>query len=93
MRRNLRPLMKLIEMQKRKPNYNNFEDQIGEDTPVELGRFATRDSFERFKAKAQHFLREYVGDLAIHKLRMNEALAQTDLIDLNERSRKRLGAA
>lgn len=85
--------MKLIEMQKRKPIYTNYEDQIGEETPVELGGFATKDSFKRFKAKAQHFLREHGDELAIHQLRMNEALAQTDLIDLNERSQIRFGAA
>ncbi len=81
-RRRLRVLVKLIDKQKRKPIYTDFEDQVGENSLVELPGFATLDSFERFRAKTRLFLREHEGDLVIHKLRMNEPLTTTDLREL-----------
>jgi type I restriction enzyme R subunit len=81
-RRRLRALVKLIEKQKRKPIYTDFEDQIGSETTVELPGFTAPDSFERFRAKTRQFLREHEDDLVIHKLRMNEPLTATDLQEL-----------
>jgi type I restriction enzyme R subunit len=81
-RRHLRALVKLIEKQKRKPIYTDFEDQIGSETTVELPGFASPDSFERFRAKTRQFLHEHEDDLVIHKLRMNEPLTATDLHEL-----------
>ena len=54
-RRRLRALVKLIEKQKRKPIYTDFEDEIGDEQPVELPDFATSDSVERFRAKKDSF--------------------------------------
>ena len=51
-RRRLRALVKLIDKQQRKPIYTNFEDEIGDESPVELPGFATPDSYERFRAKS-----------------------------------------
>jgi type I restriction enzyme R subunit len=81
-RRRLRALVKLIEKQKRKPIYTDFEDQIGSETTVELPGFTAPDSFERFRAKTRQFLHEHEDDLVIHKLRMNEPLTATDLQEL-----------
>jgi type I restriction enzyme R subunit len=81
-RKRIRALVKLIEKQKRKPIYTDFEDEIGAETNVELPGFAAPDSFERFRAKTRQFLREHESDLVIHKLRMNEALTATDLLEL-----------
>ena len=81
-RKRIRALVKLIEKQKRKPIYTDFEDQIGSETTVELPGFAAPDSFERFRAKTRQFLRDHEDDLVIHKLRMNEPLTATDLHEL-----------
>ena len=81
-RKRIRALVKLIEKQKRKPIYTDFEDQIGSETTVELPGFAAPDSFERFRAKTRQFLRDHEDDLVIHKLRMNEPLTAMDLHEL-----------
>ena len=81
-RRRLRALVKLIEKQKRKPIYTDFDDEIGGETAIELPGFASPDSFERFRSKTRQFLREHEDDLVIHKLRMNEPLTATDLQEL-----------
>ncbi|MHB9008550.1 MAG: type I restriction-modification enzyme R subunit C-terminal domain-containing protein, partial [Limisphaerales bacterium] len=81
-RRRLRALVKLIEKQKRKPIYTDFDDEIGGETAIELPGFASPDSFERFRCKTRQFLREHEDDLVIHKLRMNEPLTATDLQEL-----------
>lgn len=81
-RKRLRALVKLIEKQKRKPLYSDFEDVLGTETEVDLPGFAAPDDFERFRAKTRKFLREHEDHLVIHKLRMNEPLTAKDLQEL-----------
>lgn len=81
-RRRLRDLVKLIEKSQRKPIYTNFEDEMGAEIGVELPGFTSSSSFEKFRAKAQAFLRAHQQHVAIHKLRMNKALSQSDLDEL-----------
>ncbi len=81
-RRRLRNLVQLIEKQKRIPVYSDFEDELGTETGVELPGFKTADGFERFRAKAQAFLRAHQDHVAVHKLRMNRALTAADLAEL-----------
>jgi type I restriction enzyme R subunit len=81
-RKRLRALVKLIDKQKRKPIYTDFEDVLGDEATVDLPGFAAPDSFERFRAKARAFLREHETHVAVHKLRMNVALTRSDLDDL-----------
>jgi len=81
-RRRLRDLVKLIEKSQRRPIYTNFEDEIGAEIGVELPGFTSDSSFEKFRAKAQAFLRAHQQHVAIHKLRMNKALSQADLDEL-----------
>ncbi len=83
-RKKLRALVKLIEKQKRKPIYSDFEDLIGDETLVELPGFASPDGFERFRAKARAFLREHENHITIQKLRMNKALTPGDLDELEK---------
>ena len=77
--------MKLIEKQRRKPIYTDFEDEMGGETRVVLPGFAVGADYEKFRAKAQAFLRQHLDHLAIRKLRMNRALAATDLAELERR--------
>jgi type I restriction enzyme R subunit len=81
-RKRLRALVKLIDKQKRKPIYTDFEDQMGIEASVDLPGFAAPDSFERFRAKARAFLKQHEDHIAIHKLRMNKALTAADLAEL-----------
>ncbi len=82
MRRRLRELIKLIEKQKRKPIYTDFEDEMGGETAVELPGFGQGTDYAKFRAKAQAFLRAHQDHVAIHKLRMNKALTAADLGEL-----------
>ncbi len=81
-RRRLRDLVKFIEKQKRKPIYSDFEDVMGASTNVELPGLADGAGFEKFRAKAQAFLRDHQDHIAVHKLRMNRALTAADLTEL-----------
>lgn len=82
LRRRLRDLVKLIEKQKRKPIYTDFEDQMGGETAVTLPGFSEGTDYAKFRAKARAFLRAHQNHLAIHKLRMNKPLTETDLAEL-----------
>lgn len=81
-RRRLRDLVRLIEKQKRKPIYTDFEDQMGPEVSVELFGAGVEGEFETFRVKAQAFLRAHQNHVTIHKLRMNKALTASDLAEL-----------
>ncbi|MBL8529041.1 MAG: restriction endonuclease subunit R, partial [Burkholderiales bacterium] len=82
LRRRLRELIRLIEKQKRKPIYTDFEDEMGDETPVGLPGFGHGTDYARFLAKARAFLRAHLDHVAIHKLRMNKPLTASDLDEL-----------
>ena len=82
MRRRLRDLIKLIEKQKRKPIYTDFEDELGAEAAVELPGFAGGGGLANFRAKARVFMRAHQVHVAIHKLRMNRPLTAADLVEL-----------
>ncbi|MGH8248796.1 MAG: type I restriction-modification enzyme R subunit C-terminal domain-containing protein, partial [Gammaproteobacteria bacterium] len=81
-RRRLRDLVKLIEKQKRKPIYTDFEDVMGAETGVVLPGFGEGTDFAKFRAKVQAYLRAHQDHIAIHKLRMNKPLTDADLAEL-----------
>jgi type I restriction enzyme R subunit len=81
-RKRLRALVKLIEKQKRKLIYTDFEDLMGGESEVNLPGFDAPDTFERFRAKARAFLKEHEDHITIRKLRMNKALTRSDLDEL-----------
>lgn len=81
-RKRLRLLVKLIERRQRKPIYTDFEDQLGNESAIDLPEFTTTDDFEKFREKARAFLREHLDLLAIQKLRLNEPLTALDLKEL-----------
>lgn len=91
-RRRLRALVKLIEKSRRKPVYSDFEDEIGPGSSIVLPGFSGPRSFERFREKAQTFLREHQNHISIQKLRTNEPLTPTDVQEL-ERMLRESGVA
>ncbi|MFM7518110.1 MAG: type I restriction-modification enzyme R subunit C-terminal domain-containing protein [Pirellula sp.] len=78
-RRRLRDLIQFIEKKERKPIYTNFEDELGDETPVDLTDFVAQDTFERFRDKARAFLRGHLDIDAVRKLHTNEPLSTEDL--------------
>ncbi|OJY72334.1 MAG: restriction endonuclease subunit R [Rhodospirillales bacterium 70-18] len=83
-RKRLRGLVHLIEKRKRMLVYTNFQDEIGDATEVDFDAFTPPDAFEKFRAKARHFLRQHEDHVAIHKLRTNRQLTSTDLEALEQ---------
>jgi type I restriction enzyme R subunit len=81
-RRRLRDLVRLIDRQRRKPVYTDFEDEMGPEAEVELPGLGAGRDFERFRQKARAFLRGHEDHLTIRKLRMDHALTATDLAEL-----------
>ena len=81
-RKRLRLLVKLIEKAKRQPVYTDFEDELGNESTVELPGFGAGADFERFRAKVRQFLRAHENHLTIHKLRWNMPLTSADLGEL-----------
>lgn len=81
-RRRLRDLVQFIEKKERKPIYTNFEDEMGDESNIELSEFAGQDTFERFRDKARAFLRRHLDIDAVRKLHTNEPLSTGDLDDL-----------
>ncbi|HWL81885.1 MAG TPA: DEAD/DEAH box helicase family protein [Roseomonas sp.] len=81
-RKRLRGLVHLIEKRKRKPIYTDFEDEIGEGVDIDFQAFTPPDAFEKFRAKARHFLRQKLDHVAVHKVRTNRQLTPTDLEEL-----------
>jgi type I restriction enzyme R subunit len=81
-RRRLRDLVKLIEKQKRKPIYTDFEDEMGTEVSVVLPGVGGSADFARFRAKVQVYLRAHQDHITIQKLRTNRALTASDLAEL-----------
>lgn len=78
----LRDLVQFIEKKQRKPIYTNFQDEMGDESQIELSEFAGRDTFERFRDKARAFLRKHMDIAAVRKLHTNRPLSTVDLNDL-----------
>ena len=78
----LRDLVKLIEKRKRKVIFTDFEDEMGDESGFVLPGLGETAGYEKFRAKAQAFLRAHQDHAAIQKLRMNQALSAGDLAEL-----------
>jgi type I restriction enzyme R subunit len=81
-RKRLRSLVKLIEKSKRMAVYTDFQDALGYETTMTLPGFGAGTDYEKFRAKAQQFLKANESHSAIHKLRFNEPLTPTDVREL-----------
>ncbi len=82
-RKRLRSLIKFIDKGVRRIVYTDFEDELGGETEVVLpGIGIPAHDFERFRAKARHFLKAHLDHVAVQKLRLNKPLTATDLTEL-----------
>ncbi len=84
-RKRLRLLVPLIERSKKGVVFADFEDEIGEAGVVELpgiGGTVGSPEFAQFRKKAEHFLKENLGEAAVAKVRSGEPLSDADIADL-----------
>lgn len=82
MRRRLRGLVQFIDKRERKVVFTDFEDEMGEESAVELPGLAVGTDEARFRAKAQAFLRRHLDHVAVAKLHRNRPLTASDLDEL-----------
>lgn len=82
MRRRLRNLVQLIDKRQRKVVYTNFEDVMDAEREIELPSFTAGTDYDKFRDKAQAFLRANLDHVAVRKLRMNRPLTASDLAEL-----------
>jgi type I restriction enzyme R subunit len=83
-RMRIRGLARFIEKTARNPIYTDFEDTIGEGVEVALHHVTPGTNFERFRAKAEAYLREHLDNLALQRLRRNKQLTPGDLTELEQ---------
>jgi len=83
-RRKLRDLVQFIERQNRKVLFTDFQDEIGDQTTIDLIGVTPAADMERFRAKARAFLRQHEDHITVHRLRMNKALTPSDLQALED---------
>jgi len=83
-RRRLRALVKLIPKGMKKVVFTDFEDELGELTPIELPQVTAGLNMAKFKEKARVFLKEHESHLALQRLRRNQPLTPTDLEELEK---------
>ncbi|WP_245542937.1 type I restriction-modification enzyme R subunit C-terminal domain-containing protein [Ruania albidiflava] len=80
----LRSLVQFVERTARKPVYTDFEDTVGDAAFVDLPGVTPGTDFERFRAKAETYLRQHIDHVALQRLHRNKPLTPEDLTSLAE---------
>ncbi|WP_417374398.1 DEAD/DEAH box helicase family protein [Glutamicibacter protophormiae] len=80
----IRGLIRFIEKTRRNPVYTDFEDLLGEGVEVHLPGVTPGTNFERFRSKAEAYLRQHLENLALQRLRRNKQLTPEDLTELEQ---------
>ncbi len=78
----IRSLVRFIEKIRRSPVYTDFEDRLGTGVEILLPRATPGTDFERFRSKAEAYLRQHLDNLALQRLRRNRRLTPADLTEL-----------
>ena len=81
-RKKLRALVKLIEKSKKIVVYTDFEDELGDETTIDLPQVNTGMDLAKFKEKARQFLRKHESHVSLQRLRRNQPLTPSDLGEL-----------
>ena len=82
MRLRLRGLVRFVEKTTQNPVYTDFEDTLHDLNPVELPQVTAGMNWDRFRAKAQAYLRQHEDHVALQRLRRNMQLTEDDLAAL-----------
>ena len=80
----LRKLVRFIERTIKNPIYTDLEDVFGEATFVDLPGITPGTNFERFRAKAQAYLKQHEDHVALQRLRRNKQLTPEDMGSLEK---------
>lgn len=80
----IRSLVRFIEKTSRNPVYTDFEDVASEGVEVALPGITPGTNYERFKSKAEAFLRQHLHNLTLQRLRRNKQLTPDDLTELEQ---------
>ena len=83
-RRRLRGLIALIEIESQDPLYTDFSDELVEVKELEATGLLTRDEFLQFRLRAQSFLKQHEDHLTMQRLRRNLPLTPSDLEELQQ---------
>lgn len=83
-RRRLRALVKLIPKGQKKVVYTDFEDELGEAATIDLPQVTAGLNMGKFREKARQFLKAHQSHLSLQRLRRNQPLTPTDLIELEK---------
>lgn len=78
----IRSLVRFIEKTRRSPVYTDFEDVLGDGVEITLPHATPGTNFERFRSKAEAYLRQHLDNLALQRLRRNRQLTAGDLSEL-----------
>jgi type I restriction enzyme R subunit len=81
-RRRLRDLLQHMEKSGGKTITTDFKDQIGAGTEVDLPNLSAAIDRAQYKRKFQDFLKKHEDQLALKKVKYNEALTRLDLDEL-----------
>ncbi len=84
MRLRLRGLVRFVEKTTQNPIYTDFEDTLDDPNPVDLPQVTSGMNWERFRTKAQTYLKRHEDHIALQKLRRNKQLTPADLDSLAE---------
>lgn len=82
LRLRVRGLIRIPAKSRRDPVYADLEDVLGEAEEIALPGLTPGVDFERFRAKAQAYLREHVNHVALQRLRRGGALTESDVLEL-----------
>jgi len=81
-RRRLRALIKLIPKTQKKVVYTHFEDELGEHQEIGLPQVTAGLNMGKFKEKARVFLKAHESHISLQRLRRNQPLTASDLLEL-----------
>jgi len=80
----IRGLVRFIEKTSRNPVYTDFTDTLVDAVEVSLPGTTPGTDFERFRAKAEAFLKDHLDNLALQRLRRNKQLTKDDIGELEQ---------
>ncbi|MFZ1538895.1 MAG: DEAD/DEAH box helicase family protein [Chromatiaceae bacterium] len=83
-RRKLRALIKLIEKGRKHIVYTHFADEMGDGVEIDLPQVTTGLNMVKFKDKARVFLKAHESHLSLQRLRRNQPLTPSDLVELEK---------
>ena len=64
--------------------YTNFEDELGPTKTMDLPQVTAALNMAKFKEKARQFLKVHESHISLQRLRRNQPLTPTDLVELEK---------